>query len=146
MPNGLSSAAEVAVLVIDEALPVVLRHLAHGDRLVVGVGDVVAEVDGLARVVDVALAIEARVEGADEAAARIVDGGREPALGVVVQLVGERVVADDAADRRQHVDQQQGEGEIDDAGAGDVAQRAEARVEGNAVQKDMQNTERQERQ
>ena len=45
-----------------------------------------------------------------------------------------------------HVDQQQGEGEIGDAGAGDVAQRAEPRVEGNAVQKDMQNTERQERQ
>ena len=42
----IERAAEVAVLVIDEALPVLLGHLADGDRLVVGVGDVVAELDG----------------------------------------------------------------------------------------------------
>ena len=61
----------------------------------VGVGDVAAERDGRVRVVDVALAVEARIEGADEIAAGIVDGGREPALGVVAQLVGEEVLPDE---------------------------------------------------
>ncbi len=112
----------------------------------VGVGDVVAEVDRLAGVVDVAQAIEARIEGADEVAARVVDGRRQPALGVVVQLFAQRVVADDAADGRQHVDEQQRERDVENGGAGDVAQRAEPRVESNPVQQQMQNAERQERQ
>ena len=94
---------------IDEALPIVFWHLAHRDRLVVGIGDVVAEVDRLAGVVHVTQAIEARIEGADEVAARVVDGRRQPALGVVVQFFAQRVVAHDAADGRQHVDEQQRE-------------------------------------
>ena len=116
----------MAVLVVDEALPVVLGHLAHGDRLVVGVGDVAVERDGRVRVVDVALAVEARIEGADEAAARVVHGRGQPPLGVVAQLVAEEVLPDEAAQRRDDVDERQREHEVADGEAETVAQRAEA--------------------
>ena len=84
-PERIEQAAEVAVLVIDETLPIGLGHLAHRNRFVVRVGDVIAEIDGRAGVIDVAQAIEARIEGADEIALRVIDRGRKPALGVVAQ-------------------------------------------------------------
>ena len=105
----IEQAAEIAILVIGQALPVVLGHLADGDRLVIGVGDVVAELDGAVGVVDVAQAIEARIERADEVAFGIVDGRRQPALGVVAKLVVHRQLADVAPDRRHHVDEKQRE-------------------------------------
>ena len=122
---GVEQPADVAVLVMDEAAPVVLRHLAHRDRLVVGVGDVAADPDGGVRVIDVALAVEARVEGADEAAAGIVDGGREPALGVVAQLVGEEMLADDPPQRRDRIDQQQREQQVQHRRRHDMPERSE---------------------
>ena len=143
---GIERPADVPVLVVDEALPVVLGHLAHGDRLVVGVGDVAAERDGRVRVVDVALAVEARIEGADEAAARIVDGGGEPALGVVAQLVGEEVLPDEPAQRRYHVDECQREGQVADGEGQHVAQRAEAGPGGEREDEEAQNANRQREQ
>jgi hypothetical protein len=71
---------EVPILVIEEAPPVVLGHFAHGDRFVIGVGDISAERNGGVRIVDIALAIKARVKGPDKRTPRVVDRGREPAF------------------------------------------------------------------
>ncbi len=144
--EGIEQAAEVLVLQEHEALPVMLRHLAHGDRLVVGVGDVVADIDGRARVVDVAQAIEARVEGADEVAVGVVDGGRQPALGVIAQLLAKRDLADEAANGRDDVDERHGEEDVEEHSAGDVAQRPETGIERHPVEQHAQETERQEHQ
>ncbi len=122
---GIERGAEIAILVEQQALPVVFRHLAHGDRLVVGVRHVVAERDLAFRVVDVALAIEARIERADETAAAIVDGRRQPTLGVVAQLVGEEIVPHHAAHRRHHVDQRAREQRVQDCEARQMPQRGE---------------------
>jgi hypothetical protein len=103
---------------------------------VIRVGDVAAERDCCVRVVYVALAVEARVEGADEAAAGIVDGGREPALGIVAQLVGKEVLPDKPAHRGHGVDQHHGEGEIGDGERQRPAQRAEAGLGGQRKKQD----------
>ena len=63
-----------------------------------------------------------------------------------MQFLAQRVVADGTANGCRDVDQQQGEAGVDDAGAGDIAQRAKPRVEGNPVEEKMQNAKRQERQ
>ena len=125
----IERAAEIAILVIGKAPPVLLGNVADRDRLVVGVGDVVAELDGAVGVIDVAQAIEARIERADEAAFRIVDGRREPALGVVAELVVHRQLAEIAPDRRRHVNENEREQDVDDRRRQDVAQGAEFRIE-----------------
>ena len=111
IPNGFNHVADVAVLVIGQAAPIVLWHLAHGDRLVVGVGDVVAELDGHARIVHVALGIEARIEGADEIVGIVVDGGRQPALGGIADAIAQIGAARVGADRRDDIDQPEREDE-----------------------------------
>ncbi len=55
-------------------------------------------------------------------------------------------MADGATDGRGDVDEQHGEDGVEDAGAGDIAQGAEPRVESNPVEQQMQNAKRQERQ
>ena len=95
-PIGVQPSAEIPVLVIGQALPVGIRHVADRNGLVVGISGVVAEFDGQIRIIDVAQAIEARIEGTDESAGRIVDGRGEPPLGSVVQLLAGGATADDA--------------------------------------------------
>ncbi len=125
----IERAAEVAVLVIGEATPVLLGHFAHGDRLVVGVGDVVAEGDGAVGIIDVAQAIEARIEGADEVASGIVDRCRQPALGVIAKPVVHRKLADVASDRGCDINKKQREEEVEHSRGGDVTQRPELGIE-----------------
>ena len=117
--------AEVAILVIGEALPVGFGHVADRDRLVVGVGHVVADFDGGLGVVDVAEAIEARVERADERPGIVVNGSRQPALARIAQFLPHGPVADVAPDRRHDVDQQDSEDHVADAEGDQMAQRAE---------------------
>ena len=59
---------------------------------------VITDFNGVVGVVHVARAIEARIEGADEAAAAVVNGCRHPAFSVVFQLVGDGVGTGYAAD------------------------------------------------
>src|SRR5262249_61786660 len=112
---------------IDEASPVGLGHFAYRDRLVVGIGYVVSECDGGVRVVDIALAIEARIKGADERTTGVVDSGCKPAFGIGAQLLAEKMLPDDAAQRRNDIDEHNREGR--EAGATDeaMAQQAEVR-------------------
>ncbi len=63
----------------------------------VGIGGVVADVDGAVGVIDVTKTIEAGVEGAGEVSVAVVDRRRQPALGVIAQLIGEKVMADQRA-------------------------------------------------
>ncbi len=140
---GVEETADMAVLVIDEAAPIVLGHLAHGDGFVIGVGDVAAELDRRVRVVDVALAVEARVESADEAAARVVDGGRQPSLGIVAQLVGEKMLTDDAAQGRDDVDEQQRECQIGHRGGHDMPEGPEIEPRRRQQQQGVQQAQRQ---
>ena len=99
--------AEIAVLVEQQALPVEFGHVADGYRLMVGVGSVVPDFDGVVGVVHVARAIEARIEGADEAAAAVVNGCRHPAFSVVFQLVGDGVGTGYAADGSDDINETQ---------------------------------------
>ena len=121
--------SEIAILVIGKAAPVLLGNIADGDRLMVGVGDVVAQLDGAVGVVDVAQAIEARIERADKISFGIVDGRRQPALGVVAKLIVHRQLADVAPDRRRDVDEKQREQRVDHCCRQHVAQRSEFRIE-----------------
>lgn len=123
-------AAEVAILVIDKASPVMLGHFAHRDRLVVGIGDVVPKRDGGVRKVDIALAIEARIKGADKRTTRVVDSGCKPAFGVVAQLVAQKMLPDQAAQRGHDIDEHEREGHVAGGKAKAMAQRPEARPDG----------------
>ena len=95
----------------------------------VGVGDVVAQLDSAVGVVDVAQAIEARIERADKISFGIVDGRRQPALGVVAKLIVHRQLAEVAPDRRRHVNEKQREQRVCHSSCQHVAQRSEFWVE-----------------
>ena len=130
---GIEPAAEVAVLLEDQALPVMFGHILDGNGFVVGIGDIVAEFDGRVGVVDVAQAIEAGIEGADEIALGIVDGGREPAFGVVAQLVAHGGPAEDAPDGGDDVDEEERECDVDDRRGCHVTQGSQLGIERNGV-------------
>ena len=98
----------------------------------VGIGGVAADLDRQAGKIHVPLAVEPRIEGADELAAPVVDGGGEPALCVIAQLFPEELVADDAAQWRDHINQRQCEHHIGNASRHHMAQRPELRVERHA--------------
>ena len=104
----------------------------------VGVGCVVAKLDRLVGEIHVLLTVEAWVEGADEGAGRIVDGGGEPALAVVAQLGAEVVVADDAAQRRDDIDEHQRKYDVGDGCREQVTQRADLGVEDDTLGDDAQ--------
>ena len=114
---------------IDEALPVVVRHLFDGNRLVIGIGHVIAKFDGGVSVINVAQAIEARVECADEIAFGIVKGGGEPAFGVIAEFISHRQLAGISAYRRDDVDEKEGKGDIAHGGHEHVPERPELRIE-----------------
>jgi len=128
----------------DEALPVVLGYFANGDRLVVGIGDVVTQFDRLAGVIHIAQAIEAGIEGADKIALCVVYGGRKPALRVIAKLFAECVVADKSAYRGNDVDKRDCKENIEERCACDIAQRPQPGIESHPVEKHLKDAERQE--
>ena len=136
-------AAEVAILMEGEAAPILFRHLADRNGFVIGVRYVAAMRDRRVRVVHVAQAIEARIEGADEISLGIIDGGGEPALGVVAELLVHREVAQIAADGRCDVDQEESEEDVEKGGGEDVAQWPELRIESHAHHQPAQHRARQ---
>ncbi len=80
-------------------------------------------------VVDVAQAIEPGVEGADEVAGRVIDGGRKPALGVVAELFTQHILAGDAAQRGDRINEDQRKRDVDGGGDGEMPERPEAGIE-----------------
>jgi hypothetical protein len=84
-------------------------------------------------VVHVAHAIEAGVKRAHEVVGAIIDGGRDPSLGIVTQLVGQDVLPGQAAQRCYDVDEEQREGDVADAAERQVTDRAKPGVEGDRI-------------
>ena len=79
----------------------------------IGVRGIIPNLNDVICVVDIAQAIEAGVKGADEVAFGIVDGGCQPALGVIAELVVHGEAARVAADRRDDIDQHKSEQDIE---------------------------------
>ena len=63
-----------------------------------------------------------------------------------MQFFAERVVTDEAADGRHHVDERHREQAVEERGAGHVAKRSKPGIEGHAVEKQPQDAKWQEQQ
>ena len=117
------------VLLQRQASPIALGHVAHMQRLVVGVGDVVGQFDRPAGVVEVELAVECGIENTDEAGVFVVDRGAERAFICIAQHLAHPDLPGQTAQRRINVDQQQGEKDIEDEWRGDDAQASQSGIE-----------------